>query len=158
MSELTTVVIDETIINVAIAEPPINLSISAVNTSLTIEQTNIAITIAEPPINLILQTPGPQGAPGDMRAQRTVTTNYSPVITDSIIKVDATTGAKSINLPPASEVPEKVFTIKKIDSSENAVTINGDDDETIDGQASITFDVQWEWYNVASDGLNWILV
>ena len=54
----------------------------------------------------------------------TKTTTYQILTTDHRINCDATGGAFTVTLPAIIDVPEnKIFHIKKVDSSANAVTI-----------------------------------
>lgn len=48
-----------------------------------------------------------------------------------------------------------VFFIKKVDSSTNAVTIDGSGAETIDGATTYVLDVQGQAVMLVSDGSNW---
>jgi hypothetical protein len=73
--------------------------------------------------------------------------------------VDASAGAVTVTLQPVDSCLADVV-IKKVDSSGNAVTIEGDGAETIDGAANKSLAAQWnsktvrpalgEWYLVAS--------
>ncbi len=55
----------------------------------------------------------------------TVTTTYQILVTDHRINCDAGTGAFTVTLPAMADVPgNKIFHIKKVDSSANAVTIS----------------------------------
>lgn len=82
--------------------------------------------------------------------------NYTAVVTDGIILVDATSGPITITLYSAAEIRHTPFlAVKKIDSSGNAVTIDGEGSETIDGAASISLTVQHEVARLIPDGTNW---
>jgi len=72
-----------------------------------------------------------------------------------IIVADATDGAITVTLPKASDQIAKVFVIKKIDASVNAVTIDGDGTETIDGAATLALLNQFDAVTIASDGTEW---
>ena len=69
----------------------------------------------------------------------------------------ATAGAFTVTLPAASGVTGKPFQVKKIDSSANAVTVDGDGAETIDGAASEDLLSQYDCLEVTSDGTNWVI-
>lgn len=63
-----------------------------------------------------------------------VTATYTVLPTDEIVRVDATAGAVTINLPLATDFPEgKPLVIKKYVVTVNAVTLDGNGTETIDG-------------------------
>lgn len=90
---------------------------------------------------------------------RTITaaTTLNPY-TDSVLLVDASGGAVTVTLPPAAGADARPYYIKKIDSSANAVTIDGDGAETIDGAATQSTITQYQVYCVLSDGSAWYLL
>ncbi len=67
-------------------------------------------------------------------------------------------GAITINLPPASSYTKKVYTIKKIDSSGHAITIDGNGSETIDGSTTQVISFQWSLIRIQSDGTAWYII
>ena len=73
---------------------------------------------------------------------------------DDVVLVDATSGAVTVSLPPAAD-RFKELCIKKIDSSSNAVTVDGDGSETIDDSATLVLASQYDAVRLASDGLEW---
>lgn len=83
------------------------------------------------------------------------TTTYSAVAGDQVIYCSASGGAWTLSLPAASTVSEMVLTIKKTDSSTNAVTIDPNGSETIDGSTTRKLCTQYEWVTIQSDGTNW---
>lgn len=88
----------------------------------------------------------------------TKTSNYTVTEADRdrLILVDASGGAVTITLL-ASATAGNGFrvAIKKIDSSGNAVTIDGNLSETIDGNTTSTLSTQYDSENLISDGSNW---
>lgn len=68
---------------------------------------------------------------------------------------DASATAMTAFLPPAAAHKSKRYAIKKIDSSGNAVTIDGADSETIDGSTTQVIASQYVTVTVVSDGSNW---
>lgn len=64
---------------------------------------------------------------------------------------DATGGAFAVTLPAASST-DKVFMIKKIDSSGNAVTVTRAGSDTIEGATTVALSAQYSWIIVQSDG------
>ena len=86
------------------------------------------------------------------------TVTYTAIDTDDKILVDATGGARIVNLPTAVGRGEKWFTVKKVDSSSNTVTIDGSGSETIDGATTYVITNQYESITVVSDGANWLIV
>lgn len=88
----------------------------------------------------------------------TKTANYTVTEADrdKLILVDATSGAVTITLLAAATAGDGFrVAIKKIDSSGNAVTIDGNGSETIDGNATSTLSTQYDSDNLISDGSNW---
>ena len=78
------------------------------------------------------------------------------VNTDHTNLCDCTSNAITINLPTA--VAGLRYEIKKIDSSSNAVTIDGFGSETIDGGLTAVINTQYESVTIVSDGTNWFIV
>jgi hypothetical protein len=78
------------------------------------------------------------------------------VDTDHTTLCDCTSNTITINLPAASAGQR--FEIKKIDASANAVTIDGNASETIDGALTATLTTQYESITIVSDGTNWFIV
>lgn len=97
-----------------------------------------------------------EGTAGSLSV-RTETSNYTAVSSDDLILADATSGALTITLPPAASNSGKVYTIKKIDSSANAVTIDGNASETIDGSTTQVLYTEDEAMNIVSDGTNFVI-
>lgn len=87
---------------------------------------------------------------------KTVTTTYTIETTDSTVLCDATTGAFTALLPIAANCKGFTVTVKKVDSSGNAVTL--DAAETIDGAASVSLGSQWNSRTVQSDGTNYVIL
>ncbi len=89
---------------------------------------------------------------------RSVSANYTAVDSDYTILVDATGGARTITLPIASKAKNKVYNIKKIDSSTNNVTVDGNGSETIDGATTYVIINQYESIMIHSDGTAWFII
>ena len=69
---------------------------------------------------------------------------------------DTSGGAFTLTLPTASGITGKVYQIKYTDSGfANALTIDGDGSETIDGSTTTTLNTQGETLKIVSDGTNW---
>lgn len=81
-------------------------------------------------------------------------------ITASSLKtfVDANAGAITITLPTAASVAGFTYTIKKIDSSINAVSVAASGAETIDGSATQSLPNQYDVLRVFSNGTQWFIV
>ena len=84
----------------------------------------------------------------------TKTSNYTATSFDEHILADATSGAVTVTLPTAVGRTDPI-TVKKIDSSTNAVTIDGAGSETIDGQLTRRLDAQWDYCTLVPSGSGW---
>jgi hypothetical protein len=87
----------------------------------------------------------------------TVSANTTLGVDHHIVLVNASGGARTITLPDATTCAGRQYVIKKIDSSTDAVTIVPQSGQTIDGQASISINTQYDYRRVVSDGTNWYL-
>ena len=88
----------------------------------------------------------------------TKTSNYILTGVDHTILVDATSGNLTMTLPAAVGVTGRTYEIKKIDSSSNTVTIDGDGSETIDGATTQVIIFQYDGVQLRSDGSGWVLI
>ncbi len=77
---------------------------------------------------------------------------------DHVILCDASGGAFTVTLPAASGATGRVYHIKKTDSSTNAVTVDGNASETIDGGTTATIAAQFESIMIVCDGSNWHII
>ncbi len=82
---------------------------------------------------------------------RRVTANTTLQINDGMVVGDATAGAFTITLPSPSLGSGQPVTIKKSDTSVNAITIGG----TVDGVLNRTLSVQNDSIIIQSDGSTW---
>ena len=82
---------------------------------------------------------------------QTVTAAYTMVATDSLVLASASGGAVTVTLPAAQVMAGKAVTVKKTDSSGNAVTVGG----TVDGVSNPTLASQYKAMTVRSDGTTW---
>lgn len=88
----------------------------------------------------------------------TVSTNTTLDGTNAVVLVDASGGPVTITLPAAAGVTRRHYVIKKIDSSANAVTIDGDAAETIDGSATQDLAAQYESMDLVCNGTAWFII
>lgn len=79
---------------------------------------------------------------------------YTASESDDVILVD-TTSAFTLTLYPASGNSGKILTIKKTTNDVNALTIDANASETIDGALTTTINSQYECLKIISDGANW---
>lgn len=82
-------------------------------------------------------------------------TTYTILISDDIVFGDSSGGTFTFTLPTAVGNDGKVITIKKIEASFNAITIDGNASETINGSATTTLNTDNETIKIVSDGSNW---
>lgn len=106
--------------------------------------------------------PGPAGPPGADEAGgpiaiSTKTSNYTVLLTDNFLKADTTGGSIIFTLPPVATATGRIFNFKKIDSSANAMTIQGNGADLIDGFNTQFTNTQYESFSIISDGLTWNL-
>ncbi len=76
-------------------------------------------------------------------------------LTDTLVLVDATSATVIIRLPAAVSQAGKMYLIKKVDSSGNAVTVDPYGAETIDGSSTASLAAQWNSVIIKSNGRNW---
>lgn len=83
----------------------------------------------------------------------TKTTTYTSTTSDDVLLADAAGGAFTITLHAASTWT-KPLTIKRINSGANAVTLDGNASETIDGTTTRALTQQYESVTLVSNGSN----
>jgi len=77
---------------------------------------------------------------------------------DCMIIADATAGEVTINLPSvASAGVGRTYYIKKVDSSNNSVVVDGDGTETIDGSLTQTIDAE-ESLTITCNNSEWWVI
>lgn len=89
------------------------------------------------------------------------TGNYTLGANDSVVLGNASGGAFTFTLPTAAGLATgRVYTLKKTDSSANAIAIATTSSQTIDGAASLALSLsrQWQYVQVVSDGSNWQVI
>lgn len=85
-------------------------------------------------------------------ANYTVSTNDGDNVQ---VNVSASGGAVTVTFYAASGNGGKVITVKKTDSSANAVTLDGNASETLDGALTISLANQYDSATYVCDGTNW---
>lgn len=88
--------------------------------------------------------------------RRDVVTTYNAVDGDSIW-ANASGGTFTINLPQASLNEGARIYIKKIDSSINVITVDGNGADTINGSLTQTLNSQYDSMPLECDGNEWII-
>lgn len=94
-------------------------------------------------------------AKGLLEVVKTITADLTISVLDDYVYCDASSGAITVTLPPASANSGRTLRIKKIDSSAKTVTIDGNGSETIDGGLTAVLTNEDESVDVASDGSNY---
>ena len=74
---------------------------------------------------------------------------------DVFIECNASGSAFTITLPSATSSTHNVYIINKIDSSGNAVTINADASELVDGELTQVLTTQYDVIKIRSNGTTW---
>lgn len=77
---------------------------------------------------------------------------------DYVILADATSAAVTVNLPAAATNAGRMLVVKKIDSTANLVTIDGNGAETIDDSATQTITTQYTSLSLLCDGTEWWII
>jgi hypothetical protein len=83
---------------------------------------------------------------------------YSATSDDDLIPCNATGGAFTVTLPAAASNGGMEIEIIKTDSSANAITIDGNASETINGALTTTLNTQYEKLRIMCDGSNWLIM
>ncbi len=85
------------------------------------------------------------------------TANYTATDDDEVINCDATSGAITITLPVAATTRlGKRYLIVKLDSGGNAVTVDGNGAELLNGAANKSTTTQYAGIEVINNGVGWI--
>jgi hypothetical protein len=87
-----------------------------------------------------------------------ITTNTTLTLSYRIVTCDASGGAFTVTLPAAAGAKLHTYNIKKTDSSGNAVTIDGNASETVDGDLTKSLNLQYESLTIISNGSNWYII
>ena len=85
----------------------------------------------------------------------TITASTTLTTSHTVVLCDATTGNITTTLPSSSGNSGRFYYIKKIDSSTNTVTVDGNANETIDGDPTAVLEAQYESITPICDGSNW---
>ena len=95
------------------------------------------------------------------RAVKSISADYSMVIEDTVVLVDATAGNIAITLPPANSGAANystMLTIRRIDATGNTVTVSAGSTDQVDSGASITIAASKSRQFEADGSTNWYTV
>jgi hypothetical protein len=96
---------------------------------------------------------------GSIDNTSTVTVTTNTTLGDyTTVLADATSGNITLTLPAAASNVNKFFRIKKIDSSANTITVDGNASETIDGDTTMIISFQWSAMDIVSNGTGWYII
>lgn len=133
----------------------------AVDTDGTIEAENFAATALTANIRKVLsnQNKAFEEISLGYYFSASITSADSPYSAGSeeLILVDASSGDVTVNLPSAGSVTHKVMSIKRTDSSDNIVTVDGNGTEVIEDEETKTLK-QFDAMRIASDGTQWWII
>jgi hypothetical protein len=110
--------------------------------------------------------PGPTGPAGPAGTNAfgnpvtvsTKTSNYTLMTTDFVILGDCTSGGFTLSLPTVSAGVGRIFFLKKIDSTSNVLTVQGNGSDLIDGSNTFLLTSQWQDVTVVSSGSAWYIL
>lgn len=133
---------------------PIVQSTSEASASSVVERdSNADAKFARPTATVALVSEG--GLKLEYKAK---TTAYTILESDYLVACNATSAAFTVTLPAAASSDGQVVVVKKTDSSINAVTVDGNSAETIDGVASFYLTLQYESITLLCDATGWHVV
>lgn len=93
-------------------------------------------------------------------AKGVVTTTSDLTMTGlyDIVLADASASQITITLPPADDFNGVLISVKKVDSTGNAVVVSTQNGDTVDGASSLSIYDQYVTLGVVSNGLDWYIV
>jgi len=119
---------------------------------------SLLTTAASPNVSLCQQAGELTCGGGIVLPTRTVTASTdTPTGRDHVILCDATSNTVTINLPTAVGIEGRVYNIKAI-NTDNAVTVDADGTEEIDGSATAITLALVEVITIQSDNANWWII
>jgi hypothetical protein len=90
----------------------------------------------------------------------TVSVTSAYTVTRGITRIfaDATGGAFTVTLQPAAEVTDTEILIVRMNAGANAVTVDGDGSETINGSTTASLGSQYAFVHLVTNGTEWVNV
>ena len=74
------------------------------------------------------------------------------------ILADGSSNTITVTLPAANSAVDRIYNVKKIDSTSNAITVDANGSETIDGELTVNITIQYDSLKIQSDGTNWFII
>jgi hypothetical protein len=96
-------------------------------------------------------------ASSDQQTIVTKTSSYTLTTSDEVVLANATSASLTLTLPTAVG-NTNLYSLKKIDSSANTVTVATTGGQTIDGGSTGVIKVQYASVSVVSDNSNWYII
>ena len=88
----------------------------------------------------------------------TITANATLTTSHTVVLCDASSGPIAVTLPVAGSNSNRRYFIKKIDGSGNAVTVDGNGAETIDGSTTQIITSQYDCIEIVCNGTEWWII
>lgn len=88
----------------------------------------------------------------------TKTSNYTMTNSNDVVLVDSSSGNVTITLQAVASATVKRYTVKKIDSSSNTVTVQGNGVEQIDGANTQIIRYQYNSFDMVPNGSFWSVI
>ena len=117
---------------------------------------NVGIGVASPTQRLDVN--GTVKQTGVMAATSAKTAAYTANGNDYVIRCNATTAAFTVTLPAASSNTGRIYVIKKTDNSANAVTIDANASELIDGSLTVALTTLNQVVRLCCNGTGWDVI
>lgn len=95
---------------------------------------------------------------GRVRTSTSVTTTATLTSASDVVLADASGGAYSITLPAVATSTGWTYTVIKTDSSANAVTLDGNASETINGALTYALSSQYAKVTIYCTGSEWLII
>lgn len=86
---------------------------------------------------------------------KSVAAAFTATLSEGFIRANPAAGAFIVLLPPAAAVPGKRYTVKKVDAGANAVTVDGNAAELIDGALTNVLAAAYAVVTIQSNGVSW---
>lgn len=134
------------------ADQTVNGALIVDTSTLAVDATNnrVGIGTATPHTRLHVSGPIATGI-GTVTAAHTITA------TNSFIIADATTAPFTVTLPTAVGISGREYSVKRINSGGNAVTVACNGAEVIEGVTTYVLSAQYSVITVISNGSNWLI-